>query len=190
MISYLRVIANPDDDVNLLRIVNTPRRGIGKTTLEKLNAISRSHNSSLRTAMELVRTGASLEAEGGGDAVDGAGGLAFGGLSEKAIADIGGLPRPRGGVPRGAPGQEEDLGQGAPARRRGGLLGLPRRGEQAERQGRQVEVPQPRDTHQVHRGLGEQSRQPLAGHLRVAQPCVAHHARRPRGRGGRGRSTS
>jgi DNA helicase II / ATP-dependent DNA helicase PcrA len=88
VISYLRVIANPDDDVNLLRIVNTPRRGIGKTTLEKLNTISRSHNSSLRTAMELVRTGTSLEAEGGGDAVDGAAGLAFGGLSEKAIADI------------------------------------------------------------------------------------------------------
>jgi DNA helicase-2/ATP-dependent DNA helicase PcrA len=72
VISYLRVIGNPDDDVNLLRIVNTPRRGIGKTTLEKLNAISRSHDSSLRAAMELVRTG----------------GLAFGGLSEKAVADI------------------------------------------------------------------------------------------------------
>jgi DNA helicase-2/ATP-dependent DNA helicase PcrA len=88
IISYLRVIANPDDDVNLLRIVNTPRRGIGKTTLEKLNAIARSHNASIRTAMELVRTGSPLGAEGGGDSVGGAGGLAFGGLSEKAVADI------------------------------------------------------------------------------------------------------
>jgi DNA helicase-2/ATP-dependent DNA helicase PcrA len=88
LISYLRVVANPDDDVNLIRIVNTPRRGIGKTTLEKLNAIARSRGSSLRTAMELARTGAAIGAEGGGDAVEGSGGLAFGGLSEKAIADI------------------------------------------------------------------------------------------------------
>jgi DNA helicase-2/ATP-dependent DNA helicase PcrA len=88
VISYLRVVANPDDDVNLLRIVNTPRRGIGKTTLEKLNAVSRSSGSSLRTAMELVRAGSSVGAEGGGDAVEGSGGSAFGGLSEKAIADI------------------------------------------------------------------------------------------------------
>ena len=88
IISYLRVVANPDDDVNLIRIVNTPRRGIGKTTLEKLNAVARSRDSSLRTAMELVRSGSSLGAERGGDAVEGAGGLAYGGLSEKAVADI------------------------------------------------------------------------------------------------------
>ena len=103
IISYLRVIGNPDDDVNLLRIVNTPRRGIGKSTLEKLNAISRANNSSLRTAMELVRSGSSLGAEGGADvgasqpradfalsaSEESTSGLAFGGLSEKAIADIG-----------------------------------------------------------------------------------------------------
>ncbi len=34
IIAYLRVIDNPDDDVNFLRIINTPRRGIGKSTLE------------------------------------------------------------------------------------------------------------------------------------------------------------
>ncbi|MCQ2610210.1 MAG: UvrD-helicase domain-containing protein [Treponema sp.] len=40
IISYLRVIANHDDDVNLIRILNTPRRGIGRTTLEKINEVA------------------------------------------------------------------------------------------------------------------------------------------------------
>lgn len=52
IISYLRVIANPDDDINLLRIINTPRRGIGKTSIERLNTIARAMGSPIRTAME------------------------------------------------------------------------------------------------------------------------------------------
>jgi DNA helicase-2/ATP-dependent DNA helicase PcrA len=37
-LAYLRVLANPEDDVSLLRIVNTPRRGIGRRTLEAVVA--------------------------------------------------------------------------------------------------------------------------------------------------------
>ena len=34
--SYLRVVSNPHDDFSLLRIINKPKRGIGKVSLEKL----------------------------------------------------------------------------------------------------------------------------------------------------------
>ena len=36
--SYLRLIANPDDDPAFIRAVTTPKRGIGNTTLEKLGS--------------------------------------------------------------------------------------------------------------------------------------------------------
>jgi len=47
IISYLRIIANPDDDVSLLRIINTPRRGIGKTTIAALSDIARKNHFSM-----------------------------------------------------------------------------------------------------------------------------------------------
>jgi DNA helicase-2/ATP-dependent DNA helicase PcrA len=55
ILSYLRVIANSRDDVNLLRIINTPRRGMGKTTIASLTELARKSRSSLWEAMERVR---------------------------------------------------------------------------------------------------------------------------------------
>ena len=40
MISYLKVIHNPDDSIALQRIINTPTRGIGKNTMETLERVA------------------------------------------------------------------------------------------------------------------------------------------------------
>ena len=40
MISYLKLILNPDDSVALQRVVNTPPRGIGKTSMETVERIA------------------------------------------------------------------------------------------------------------------------------------------------------
>ena len=38
VLAYMRVLINPDDSISLKRIVNVPARGIGKTSLEKVEA--------------------------------------------------------------------------------------------------------------------------------------------------------
>ena len=40
MISYLKVIQNPDDSISLLRVINTPTRGIGKSTIETMERLA------------------------------------------------------------------------------------------------------------------------------------------------------
>lgn len=52
IISYLRVISNHDDDINLLRIINTPRRGIGRAAIQKINDEAKFLGSSLWTAIQ------------------------------------------------------------------------------------------------------------------------------------------
>jgi DNA helicase-2/ATP-dependent DNA helicase PcrA len=52
LVAYLQVIDNPYDAVSLTRIVNKPRRGIGDTTLARLNAWATSQGISLWEAMQ------------------------------------------------------------------------------------------------------------------------------------------
>jgi len=52
MISYLKLLQNPDDSIALLRVVNTPPRGIGKTTLETLERLSLETGVSMWSSLE------------------------------------------------------------------------------------------------------------------------------------------
>ncbi len=54
MISYLKLILNPDDSVALMRVVNTPVRGIGKTTMETVERVALETNRSLWGALDVV----------------------------------------------------------------------------------------------------------------------------------------
>lgn len=50
ILSYLRLLVNPQDDAAYLRVINTPRREIGHTTLEKLGAYANERHISLFAA--------------------------------------------------------------------------------------------------------------------------------------------
>jgi DNA helicase-2/ATP-dependent DNA helicase PcrA len=51
ILAYLKVMLSPQDSVSLLRIVNTPARGIGKTTLEQVDRYTLEHGLSLWAAL-------------------------------------------------------------------------------------------------------------------------------------------
>ncbi len=51
IIAYLRLISDPRDDVSFRRIVNVPARGIGKTTVSRLNDFARSRGVGLFEAI-------------------------------------------------------------------------------------------------------------------------------------------
>src|SRR5436309_7100819 len=54
MISYLTVSLNPHDSINLLRIINSPVRGIGKTTTDTLEELAVERATSVWDAIEIA----------------------------------------------------------------------------------------------------------------------------------------
>lgn len=52
IVAYLRLILNANDDAALLRIINEPARGIGKTTVEKVQALALEHQKSMLAICE------------------------------------------------------------------------------------------------------------------------------------------
>ncbi len=51
-LAYLRVIAQPNDDLALERIINIPKRGLGDATIQMLYSVARSKGSSLYVAIQ------------------------------------------------------------------------------------------------------------------------------------------
>ena len=43
IVAYLKLAASNTDSVSLLRIINTPARGIGRTTVEQIEQYAREH---------------------------------------------------------------------------------------------------------------------------------------------------
>jgi DNA helicase II / ATP-dependent DNA helicase PcrA len=54
IIAYLRVIHNPDDDVSLLRIINTPARKIGSKTISYIQTFAIENDISIFRALERI----------------------------------------------------------------------------------------------------------------------------------------
>ncbi|WP_281974978.1 DNA helicase PcrA [Halobacillus litoralis] len=63
LLAYLRLISNPNDDLSFLRVVNEPKRGVGKTSMEKMMAYAADHDISLyEAAAEVDFVGVSAKA--------------------------------------------------------------------------------------------------------------------------------
>jgi DNA helicase-2/ATP-dependent DNA helicase PcrA len=68
IIAYLRVVNNPHDDISLKRIVNVPRRGIGKVTLDRAEQLAYDNGVSIYSILleasklsELTRASAKIK---------------------------------------------------------------------------------------------------------------------------------
>ena len=55
LLAYLKILVNPDDEIALLRIINTPARGIGKTTIDRVSAHAVGNNISFFEALKKAK---------------------------------------------------------------------------------------------------------------------------------------
>ncbi|UTO05203.1 UvrD-helicase domain-containing protein [Moraxella sp. FZLJ2107] len=88
IMSYLRIIINPDDDAAFLRIINTPKRGMGSATLEKLGLLAQEYGISLLSACSHAGLKAAVGAKASNTLAD------FGEFIERYTRDLYDNPDP------------------------------------------------------------------------------------------------
>ena len=54
MLAYLRLIANPADDISLQRIINVPKRGVGSTSIDKIANFALLHEMTMMEALDSI----------------------------------------------------------------------------------------------------------------------------------------
>ncbi|MDA1228361.1 MAG: UvrD-helicase domain-containing protein [Chloroflexi bacterium] len=67
--AYLRLVVNPNDDVSLERVINTPTRGIGQRTMDELTRLARTANMSMFAAINSLASGVTEESGESGTAI-------------------------------------------------------------------------------------------------------------------------
>ena len=65
MISYMRLVVNPKDDMAFLRIINEPKRGIGPKSIEKLKVLAEVQGKSMMEVISDPEVAAGLPAKAG-----------------------------------------------------------------------------------------------------------------------------
>jgi len=69
-LGYLRVLVNPEDEVSLRRIINTPKRGIGDRALEVIDGFAKSADISFWSALSRVKEAPGVAARAAGSISD------------------------------------------------------------------------------------------------------------------------
>ncbi|MDQ0272927.1 DNA helicase PcrA [Cytobacillus purgationiresistens] len=54
ILAYLRLIANPDDDISLQRVINVPKRGIGSGSIDKIANFATMHDLTMFEALDSI----------------------------------------------------------------------------------------------------------------------------------------
>ncbi|WP_078433571.1 DNA helicase PcrA [Metabacillus halosaccharovorans] len=54
LLAYLRLIANPDDDISLARVINVPKRGVGSTSFDRIANYAIAHDISIFRALDEI----------------------------------------------------------------------------------------------------------------------------------------
>ncbi len=57
LLAYLRIVANPKSDVDLVRVINTPARGIGNTTIDRIVSVAERERITLLESVRAITRG-------------------------------------------------------------------------------------------------------------------------------------